>query len=437
MLFNENNDNSISPIKSITNKQNKPSRYVSNPKISRIKESYYLKTGSSKIHETFCNESRNETFTSTNTTKFMSMREKSSDKFEGKIQKIIERRVNLQNMNLKRSRINSKQITPEKKEVNLENTLNLTPISNGESLGVKENKFGEKLNKRLIFTPNSLRELNENKELNEIMTENQKNVEYANLFREEKEENKNILHTFRENQNKILTEKVSNSLVVKENNEEDRFKAEILGHLESIVSYPETEFLGEGDFNYSYNLLNSLKKKKKELITSQDFIQNCIKEVYLDGSIYYGSKMHNLKNGKGIFIDKSQQIYIGEFKNGKKDGFGILKSKNGNIIYEGHWKSNKYNGNGRLINSKYRNSNRLFNYRNMDTIQENWNMYEGEFLSGVYNGIGVLSIDKTKIYKGEFKQGYIHGHGIIFDRWNPENKLEGDWRLNIYVSNLL
>lgn len=431
MLFNENNDHSISPIKSISNKQSKPSGYVSNPKISRIKESYYLKTGRSKIHETFCDESRNETFTSTNTTKFMSMRENSNDRFEGKIKKIIERRVNLQNMNLKKSRNASKQITPEKKEVNFENTLNLTPISNGE--GVKENKF----NKRLIFTPNCLRELNENKEINAEMPENKRNVEYAALFQEEKEENTNILQTFRENQNKILTEKVSNSLVVKENNEEDRFKVEILGHLESIVSHNENDNLGEGDFNYSYNLLNSLKKKKKELVTSQDFIQNCIKEVYLDGSIYYGSKVNNLKNGKGVFIDKSQQIYIGEFKNGKKDGFGVLKGQNGSFIYEGQWKRNKYHGKGRLVNSKYRNSNRLFNYRNMDTIQENWNMYEGEFLSGVYNGIGVLSIDKTKIYKGEFKQGYIHGHGIIFDRWNPENKLEGDWRLNIYVSNLL
>jgi len=460
MLFNEINDRSISPIKSEITKTSfktptaKPIPYVPNPRIARIKDSYYLKTNQSKANDTLCNESRNDTLTSTNTSKFMSLRDNSTDKYEVKIKNIIDRRIILQNTSLKKDHGISKHITPEKRENHFEQMLNLTPVSRTENMALNK-KHNENLEKRWIFTPNLLKEINDSEEKEDInFGKNQekervnddnfcKNKEKESVINEEygkNDQNINIMQTFRMTEKNILTEG-SNFLIIKEtNNDEAKLKVELLAHLEDIITKAQQEkepFSNEEDFNYGYNLMSSLKKKRKELATSQEFRENCTKEAYLDGSIYYGNKSNNLKHGKGIYIDKNQQIYIGEFKNDKKDGFGILKDQNGAIIYEGQWKCNKYQGKGRLINFHKKSTNRLFNFRNMDTIQDNWNMYEGGFLNGVYNGMGVLTIDNSRKYKGEFKQGYIHGHGVIVDRGNPENKIDGDWRLNIYVSNLL
>ena len=40
---------------------------------------------------------------------------------------------------------------------------------------------------------------------------------------------------------------------------------------------------------------------------------------------------------KGIFTKKDGSKYVGEFKDGQKDGFGSMKYSNGDA-YEGNWK---------------------------------------------------------------------------------------------------
>lgn len=164
---------------------------------------------------------------------------------------------------------------------------------------------------------------------------------------------------------------------------------------------------------------------------------NGVNEIFTDGNLYYGMKSNGLMNGKGIFIEKNKQIYHGEFIKGKKEGFGILKDENNKVIYEGEWKSNKYNGKGKLFNHKEKFSNKLFNYRNMDTIENNWEYYKGEFSNGLFNGYGVWMLNNGKFYEGEFKSGYVHGHGFIIENSKKGKKIEGEWRLNIYVMNLL
>lgn len=235
-----------------------------------------------------------------------------------------------------------------------------------------------------------------------------------------------------------------NSLIIRDKTTDDeRLKSELMAHINSVAS-SQTLFRSNnpGSFHYDYTLLNNQNKDPNEVASdslhnSQSFLDSCIKEAYLDGSVYFGSKLNGLKHGIGILLDKNQNLYIGGFYKGRKTGFGFLKDQSTTVIYEGQWKNNKYHGVGRLLNTSSRLSNRLFNYRNMDTIQDKWETYEGEFLNGLYHGKGVLTIDGARRYEGEFKQGYFHGHGAIIDKGSPENKIEGDWRLNIYISSLL
>ena len=60
-----------------------------------------------------------------------------------------------------------------------------------------------------------------------------------------------------------------------------------------------------------------------------------------------------MRNGKGEEFENSNQIFLGNFKNGKRNGEGVEKHENGLLIFEGtyindHKKEGKYFINGTL-----------------------------------------------------------------------------------------
>ena len=71
------------------------------------------------------------------------------------------------------------------------------------------------------------------------------------------------------------------------------------------------------------------------------------------------------KNGEGTKTYKSGNVYVGEFKDGKRDGKGTFTSVNGNT-YVGQWKGGKMNGNGKYT--------------------KDGSVYEGEFKDGKFVG---------------------------------------------------
>ncbi len=64
--------------------------------------------------------------------------------------------------------------------------------------------------------------------------------------------------------------------------------------------------------------------------------------------IAYDGQMENgLPNGQGVYTDiNSGQRYEGNFVDFKREGEGTLYTENGDKIYEGEWKNNKYHGYG-------------------------------------------------------------------------------------------
>ena len=40
--------------------------------------------------------------------------------------------------------------------------------------------------------------------------------------------------------------------------------------------------------------------------------------------------LNNLRSGRGMFIEKNQAAYTGEYLDGKREGFGTHRTKNGN-----------------------------------------------------------------------------------------------------------
>lgn len=175
---------------------------------------------------------------------------------------------------------------------------------------------------------------------------------------------------------------------------------------------------------------------------------------------------------RGCAADSENLHYEGDLSNSKKNGFGTLTNTlTSQTIYSGNWKNNYYHGKGKLFNinspstSSPASQNILpsstqnippsssqnpppssssqnlppsfssweLDYRNLDSVGEHWISYEGDFVNGCRNGLGVVEMEGGYKYEGGFKQGYFHGKGVVEGKCE---KVEGEWRLNIFVSNI-
>ena len=163
--------------------------------------------------------------------------------------------------------------------------------------------------------------------------------------------------------------------------------------------------------NY-YNLLNiyNLKNNNEMLIKNiNNIIKNDnISEIYNysfnnfyneNGEKYIGETKNGLKDGKGILYynkddEKNRRKYEGEFKNDKKDGKGIMYWNNGDR-YEGEYKNDKIEGKGIM---HYNDGNR----------------YEGEFKNDKKEGKGIYYWNDGNRYEGEFKNDKREGKGIMY-----------------------
>ncbi len=119
--------------------------------------------------------------------------------------------------------------------------------------------------------------------------------------------------------------------------------------------------------------------------------------------IYNGEFVKNEFSGMGNYYFDDDQYYVGEFDKSKFAGDGYLYGnyKNGeqNLLYQGNFKDNLYNGEGKLY------------------LDDGSLLYEGEFKDGLFSGNGKLMYDYAQMpkYEGEFKQGIFSGKGILYD----------------------
>ena len=111
-------------------------------------------------------------------------------------------------------------------------------------------------------------------------------------------------------------------------------------------------------------------------------------------------------NGQTVIYYRNNDYYIGEVKNNKKHGFGFHHFVSG-FIYKGMYENDiKVNG-------------IVFDPRNKQII------YEGGWGNDVYNGQGKLTKPKDGTYTGSFKDGFFDGKGVL--EYNNGSKYEGDF----------
>jgi len=149
--------------------------------------------------------------------------------------------------------------------------------------------------------------------------------------------------------------------------------------------YGMNENSGEGTFDYSWKQIQ----------------QKCV-----DG---------NCENGKGTMIYYSSQKYVGEFKNGKRNGQGTLYLPLGTVM-KGTWRNNEIvKGTARFSDGTRYTGTWQFGYRQGkgELIYPDGRKYIGEFHSGIKDGQGKMIYPDGRVYSGEFEAGERTGYGTM------------------------
>jgi len=111
---------------------------------------------------------------------------------------------------------------------------------------------------------------------------------------------------------------------------------------------------------------------------------------------YFGQVQFGHPHGTGIMEFKNSEyrfsVYVGEFVNGRFDGYGKLTFTYGDT-YEGYFKDGRMNGIGKL------------------TWKKEGDYYEGNFINGVRSGKGKIIRSFGGYYDGDFDNNKKDGYG--------------------------
>ena len=163
-------------------------------------------------------------------------------------------------------------------------------------------------------------------------------------------------------------------------------------------TYPK---IYKGEFSYEGQWKNG-KRDGIGILTKKDVAN------------FMGEFVEDKANGFGKFIIENECDYIGYWKDSKVNGYGIYNNK-GVKTYKGIWKDDEQNGFGieKLPKIEYtgeflNGSKKGYGILNIKNAR-----YEGEMNNGNINGIGTFTFDDKRKYQGEFVNNKIEGYGVF------------------------
>ena len=181
------------------------------------------------------------------------------------------------------------------------------------------------------------------------------------------------------------------------------------GCISQIVKYKENNIISiqnpiidDYSTNSDKDFFSKIKNKeiKNRLLTLNSYRESS-ELKYVNQSLpnhneYYGQvDKNNLRCGKGciIYNNAKERYLIGYFKNNEIDGEITTYNVNWDVIYKGTYKNGKKNGFGILYHSR--------------------GVYIGEFYDNLPNGKGVFDYQNDIRYEGYFLKGMRHGRGYL------------------------
>jgi hypothetical protein len=145
---------------------------------------------------------------------------------------------------------------------------------------------------------------------------------------------------------------------------------------------------------------------------------NCFgSKTYASGNKYVGEYKNGTRNGQGTYTFANGDTYVGEFKDGKYSGQGTYTFANGDT-YVGAYKNDRKDGqgtetftNGREYVGEYKNGRRNGQFT---VTYPSGDKYVGEYKNDKRDGQGTYTFADGRKYVGEHKNGKYSGRGILF-----------------------
>ena len=354
------------------------------------------------------------------------------------------------------------QNSPDKSNLNINNTME----NNNNINNIEQNYIPQNIIKNHTKTDTQLQDEEDPKDSNEINpthTMNNKEETIPKNAQQEKEENSEIKEAYIQDPDGqiIPTQQISDSEIAYlyqqclskgETEPDDDFTTESYKKF-----YPEDDpfFLfdkgevSEGQIISSPDELESLeiyegeindqnKKHGFGILTTPEFVRKGTwrngeftgwgRESRRNKEVLEGKFIDGTLNGKGIYKKSNNSLYTGDFVNSLREGFGELYTNR--IHYIGEFKENKLNGKGIIEflkeGHKYEgdfknneiNGRGIFQWKNGD-------IYEGDMTDGKMNGKGIYKYANGQIYEGEYINGIREGKGRIIA--NNRVVFEGDF----------
>ncbi|GHU27050.1 hypothetical protein FACS1894152_2990 [Bacilli bacterium] len=178
-----------------------------------------------------------------------------------------------------------------------------------------------------------------------------------------------------------------------------------------------------------------------KLCTGKDYVnreEDPTKMKFVYRELYRGEFKNGAKNGHGTMTDDDGNTYVGNWLDGRPDGYGTIKfvdkalhdggTYNGNIgipadVNEMYYKNNRYrysNGDSYIGKFEY-----LMNGTG-EYIYRNGSRYDGNFRCGMRDGNGIMqNKNDGSTYKGQWENDKTHGHGIV--SWPDGEQFIGDF----------
>lgn len=233
------------------------------------------------------------------------------------------------------------------------------------------------------------------------------------------------------------------------------------GQTATITDNENNDFSNEQKNFVNLKELVQNKYVNIEMVKGSTFSTSFFKQTLKNTDYYYyGELKDGRPHGKGIKYDQIASIYIGNFSDGKMNGFGTeyavtsINKNNGDLgiykVYEGYFKDNEYSGKGNRYTVVYNKDGKInlkeiiakVNLQsvciNNDFLIADKKFYDlteflpvgkmtGSFANNRGNGkVKQYKID-TLIYEGDVEDDRYHGKGTVY-RENGTIKYEGTWK---------
>lgn len=182
-------------------------------------------------------------------------------------------------------------------------------------------------------------------------------------------------------------------------------------------------YKNESDFSKVNNVLKKIENFLSQVKKKQGDLSSMRNSLEIIKQIHFGAKLPNNSNSEKIGTKEFfTGVYVGELRNNRPHGFGVLYRYNGDT-YEGTYENGKRRGcgvskfhtNGYIENRCYTLGTRTYKH----------GVYTGELMNNQPHGKGVFIYDKTyNKYEGKFYRGERHGSGILYYNKGGREKKE-------------